>query len=60
MLGPRISADVRTEEAGRRTDGCLEEYKAAGAIVAEELVLVGGLHAGVEIAFATPNPRGWS
>ena len=46
MSEPRISNDVRTEEARRRVDGGPEEYKATGEFAAEGPVLVGGLRAG--------------
>ena len=58
MSAPRISDDVKTEEAGRRVDGGLEEYKATGVLRLKDQCLM-GIYTWGEIAFCVPNLRGW-
>ena len=37
MSEPRISDDIRTEEAGKRVDGGPKEYKATGVLRLKDL-----------------------
>ena len=54
MSEPRISDNVRTEEAGKRVDGGPEEYKATGVLRLKDQCLM-GIYTWGEIAFSTPN-----
>ena len=55
---PRISDDVRTDEAGKRVDGGPEEHKAMEALWLKDQCLTGFCMWG-EITFSAPNLRGW-
>ena len=55
MSEPRISGDIRTEEAGKRVDGGPEEYKATGVLRLKDQCLM-GIYTWGEIVFRAAKP----